>query len=172
MRTRHPFYPGTIKVTACYGLVLAFCLMGCGPKPAPPAAAPAKPKTDTAKAAGAATPTNSLDAYISVFEDLPPPKGKDPFFPNSHRRDQKVEAVAVANVPVAPTLVLKAVIRGSHHSQAVINNEILEVGEEQPVRVPNGKVKVKCLEIGKNYAVIQVEGESEPKRLTMEKKKD
>ena len=69
-------------------------------------------------------------------------------------------------------LALKAVIGTSKHSQAVINNEIFEAGEEQPVRVPNGHVRVRCIEIGGNYVLVQVEGEAGPKRLLMEQKKE
>jgi hypothetical protein len=72
---------------------------------------------------------------------------------------------------VDPVLVLKAILRTSKHSQAVINNEVLEKGEEEPVRVPNGHVRVRCLDIGSDYVLIQVEGEAEPKRLMMEQKK-
>jgi hypothetical protein len=160
------------KLAALTGLVVAVCLSGCGPKPAPPAA-PAKPPAAAAKpAATSGTATNGVDQYTSVFEDLPPPQGKDPFFPTSHRRVIKTEVVTPTDVVRAdPVLILTAIIRTARRSQAVLNNAIFEVGEEQPVHVPNGKVKVKCLEIGKNYVLVQVEGEAEPKRLMMEHKK-
>lgn len=165
---------GVGKWTALAGLVAAFCLAGCGPKPAAPAT-PAKPAAaKPAAAASVATPTNAPDQYTSVFEDLPPDQGgKDPFFPNSQRRmaPKTVPAEAGPEVRPDPVLVLKAVIRTSRHSQAVINNEIMEPGETAQVRVPNGKVKVKCLEIGKNYVIVQVEGEAESKRLMMEQQK-
>ena len=161
-------------VSALCGLFLALLIVsGCSPK-APPAA-PSKPKAEAPKAnAGAVAQTNLSDQYTSVFEDLPPQKGKDPFFPASHRRDPAPEAVsgANANAHVEPVLVLKAIIRTSKHSQAVINNDIFEAGEEQSVRVPNGHVRVRCIEIGGNYVLIQVAGEAEPKRLLMEQKKN
>jgi hypothetical protein len=161
-------------VSALCGLFLALLIVsGCSPK-APPAA-PSKPKAEAPKAnAGAVAQTNLSDQYTSVFEDLAPQKGKDPFFPASHRRDPAPEVVSEANatVHVEPVLVLRAVIRTSKHSQAVINNEIFETGEVQPVRVPNGRVRVRCIEIGSNYVLIQVEGEAEPKRLVMEQKKN
>ena len=155
------------RVPALCGLFFALLIApGCGPKAPPPA--PSKPKTEVSKTnAAAAAPTDLSNPYTSVFEDLPPQKGRDPFFPTSPRREPVPEAAPEANAtaPVEPVLVLKGVIRTSKHSQAVINNEILEEGEEQPVRVPNGHVRVRCIEIGNDYALIQVEGEAEPKRL-------
>ncbi len=150
---------------------------GCGGNPAtPPAAAPA---TDPAKAgaapaaANAGGPTNRFAAYVSVYEDLLPPQGKDPFFPMSHRRDKVADAPTEAPPPpVDAILSLKAIIRTSRHSQAVVNNEIMEEGEAASVRVPNGKVKVHCIHIGKNYVDVQVDGEAGPKRLFMQQKKD
>ena len=158
--------------TLC-GLLLALGLAGgCGPKPAAPAAAP-KPKADAAKAATNSVVETNSDEYISVFEDLPPPGGKDPFFPYSHRREAPKTVAVDANAPRPdPILILTTIVHTSKHSQAVINNEIFEAGEEQPVRVPNGKVKVRCIQIGKNFVLIQVEGEAEPKRLMMERKKN
>lgn len=158
------------QVFALCGVLLTLALVaGCGRKAAPAAATPSA--TNAAKTnVVAATPTNLSNPYLSVFEDLPPPKGKDPFFPFSHRRDPKVEAASDPNAsapPVDAVLVLKAIIRTSKHSQAVINNEIFEEGDDQPVRVPSGHVGVRCIQISTNYVLVQVEGEAAPKRLEM-----
>ena len=115
-------------------------------------------------------PTNMAVEYVSVFQDLPPQVGRDPFFPISHRRDP-VPAITAAPVHVEPVLVLKAIMRTSTHSEAVINNEVMERGEEEAIRVPNGHIRVKCLEIGEDYVLVQVDGEAEPKKLSMEQKK-
>ena len=144
-------------------------MAGCGAKPAATPAAtapkPAAPKTNAVVAV-----VNSNE-FVSVFEDeLLPPKGKDPFYPASTRRNPVVP-VSTSLVHVDPVLVLKAVIRTSKHSQAVVNNSFMEVGEPpQSIRVLNSHVMARCLEIGDDYIIIQVEGE-QPKRLQMEKKK-
>jgi hypothetical protein len=55
----------------------------------------------------------------------------------------------------------------------VVNNSFMEVGEPpQSIRTPNGRVMVRCLDIGNDYVIVQVEGEAEPKRLVMEKKRN
>jgi hypothetical protein len=155
-----------------YGLLLPL-LLAAGCHKVVPSGAP-KPKTDAAKPAVATgAQTNMSEEYVSVFEDLPPKIGKDPFFPGSHRRDPAPETVAADNTPAAmdAELALKAVMITAHHSEAVINNEVFEKGEVQPVRVPSGHVRVKCLDIGVDFVLIQVEGESEPKRLAIQQKK-
>jgi hypothetical protein len=154
------------------GLVLALVLAaGCSPHGAAPSA-PAKAKTEAKANSLAGAQTNLSGEYASVFEDLPAQKGQDPFFPYSHRRDPKIEALPELNVRVDPVLVLKAIIRTHGHSQAVINNDVFEMGEEQSVRVPNGHVGVRCIKISQDYVVIQVDGEAEPKRLLMDQKKN
>jgi hypothetical protein len=119
----------------------------------------------------AASTNQTAVAYVSVFDELMPPKGRDPFFPNSHRRDP-VPVIAHNDTPqsVAGELLLKGVIGAPGHRTALINNAILQVGEQDTVRVPSGRVKVKCLEIGEDYAVVQAEGEAQPKRLVLNKK--
>jgi hypothetical protein len=44
------------------------------------------------------------------------------------------------------------------------------VGDVDSVRVGGGRVKLKCVEIGEDYAVIQVEGDNQTKRLQLSKK--
>jgi len=167
MRISPLFWQG-VQAAAAAGLVL--CLVpAC--KPEAPPAGPAKPVA--AKTTAVASTTNlAAVTYISVFEDLMPPKGRDPFFPNSHRRDPIPILTSRPDRPPAPAseLVLKGIVGSPNHRLAVINNSILEVGEEDSVHVPGGHVRVKCLEIGEDYAVIRAEGESQPKRLELNTK--
>jgi hypothetical protein len=156
-------------VKAAAAAVLVFCLVSAC-KPAAPPPGPAKPAA--AKPAAAVATNNPAVVYTSVFEDLMPPKGRDPFFPNSHRRDPIPVVATRPDRPPAPAseLVLKGIVGAPNHRLALVNNAILEVGEEDTVHVPGGHVRVKCLEIGEDYAVVRVEGEAQPKRLELNKK--
>ena len=167
MRNTSLFWHGLQAATAA---ALIVCLTpACKPpiRPSGPAKL-AVTKTNLTSCA-----TNQFPSpYASVFEDLTPPKGRDPFFPNSHRRDPvPIMPVAMTEKPPPSSeLVLKGVVGAANHRLAVINNVILETGESGTVRVPGGKLRLKCLEIGEDFAVIQVEGEIEPKRLRLTKK--
>jgi hypothetical protein len=174
-------YRRGVQVLAGCGLLVALCLAaGCGRKAAPaPVGGAASSRTNVPTASAlpntnvvAATATNLVSDTneTSAFEDLPPQKGKDPFFPTSHRRDPKVEAVPTdSNVPAEPTLMLKAIVYAGKHSQAWINNEVFEVGTRKSV--DKGKVNVQCIEISSNFVRVQVEGKAEPDILSLEKKK-
>jgi hypothetical protein len=137
----------------------------------------AAPQPPGAKTAATSVKTNLLaesptNQYVSVFEDLQPPAGRDPFFPDSHRRDPApvAQTVEARKQTVASDLLLKGIVGSASRRLAVINNAILEMGEESPVHVPGGVVRVRCLEIGDSYVVIKVEGETQSKRLEMDKK--
>jgi hypothetical protein len=165
MSAHPPFWHG-LQIAAAG---LALCVLpAC--KPAAKPAAPAKP---AAKAAPAAVPSSNLATVpVSGFEELMPPQGRDPFFPNSHRRDPEPAKVAGPDkVPVAAVFVLTGMVGSGTHRLAVINGHtILEAGEEGSVRVGSGRVKLRCMEIGEDYAVIRVEGEAQTKRLQLSKK--
>jgi hypothetical protein len=167
MRTLPQFWQG-VQAAAIAGLVL--CLVpACKPAAAP--AGPAKPAPAKPAAVAPATNLVAVD-YTSVFVELMPPKGRDPFFPNSHRRDIVPMVTTRPDRPSPPAseLMLKGIVGAPNHRLALINNSILEVGEEDSVRVPGGHVRVKCLEIGQDYAVVKAEGEPQPKRLELNKK--
>jgi type II secretory pathway component PulC len=170
MRIPPSFWQSLLVMTAAMGLCLT---PACKPS-VKPSTGPAK--TVAAKTNSVAAPTNQLSAeYVSVFVDLPPPKGKDPFFPNSHRRDPAAPVLAVADKPPpASELKLKGIVGSANHRLAVIggggNTAILEVGESGSVKVSGGKVRVTCLEIGEDFTVVHVDGEIQPKRLPLDKK--
>jgi hypothetical protein len=159
-------------VLAVIGAAL-LCVVGCNKPPPPHAAAP--PAAGPAHPPAAVPATNDVAAqYVSVFEELPPAQGKDPFFPKSHRRDPVAtpaapEAAGVAAAPVAPILVLKGVVGSKTRRFALINTETMAAGETASVRVPDGHVRVCCMEIGPDYVWIKVEGEAQPKRLELGK---
>jgi hypothetical protein len=139
-------------------------------KPAAPPAPAAKPAAAPNSAVASATNT-AFVAKVSVFEQLMPPKGRDPFFPNSHRREPEPVKGGSPDKPL-PTaeLVLKGIVGSTNHRLALVNDDILEVGEAGSVRVAGGHLGVRCLEIGEDYAVFKVEGEIQTKRLQLSKK--
>jgi hypothetical protein len=157
-----------VKAMAAAGLVL--CLVSAC-KPAAPPAGPAKPAVAKPTAVVSTTNKAAIE-YVSYFEELMPPKGRDPFFPNSHRRDPVPVVMNRPDRPPPPAslLVLSGIVGASNHRLAIINGAILEVGETDSVSVSGGHVKVKCLEIGEDYAVVRAEGEAQPKRLEISKK--
>jgi len=71
---------------------------------------------------------------------------------------------------VAAALQIQGIVGTPAHRLVIINGTIFETGEEDTVRVPDGKLKVKCLEIGEDYAVVMAQGETQPKRLEISKK--
>ena len=95
------------------------------------------------------------------------PKGKqegvDPFFPRSNR------PYFGTPVPVAPTnpepvtvaveLRLKAISGSPEHRLALINNHTFEAGEEGEVATTTGRMRIRCLEITQDSAVVQVGAE-------------
>lgn len=161
-------FPPLFKNAVVLAIGLAFCFVGCKPQPvANVAKVTPKPALPAAPAV-----TNAPSAqYVSVFENLLPPQGKDPFFPNSHRRDPAPPPqVQAQKGPVEADLQLKGIVSSASHRQALINNDVITVGEEDSIRVPDGHVRVRCLEIGVDYVIVQVEGEPQSKRLTLEDK--
>ncbi len=167
MRMDAPFWR-SLRVAAAAGLALCM-IAAC--KPAAKPAAPAKPMTaGTNNVASGAN--DALMEHVSVFEQLMPPKGRDPFFPNSHRRNPAAIAKTTPGErpPPASELTLKGIVGSRNHRLAIINNAILEAGETGAVQVPGGHIKVKCLRIGEDYAVIEADGETQPKRLELNKK--
>jgi hypothetical protein len=102
----------------------------------------------------------------SIFED-DLKSGKDPFFPKSVRRMEKVPLIA--EKPVAPLtqLVLKGITGPANRRLALINNQPIAAGETAFVKIGTGQVRIHCWEIGANHAVISVEGEPERKELRL-----
>jgi hypothetical protein len=173
--------PSTLLLRRCARVVavagLASFMQACKPKPPPPG--PAKPPAAKAAPVVAAAETNKPPENLSYFdEQLLAPKGRDPFFPASTRRNPAPPpTVAVADKPrEAPVLVLKGVVGGATHrlavigSSTVIGSTILETGEDGNVHLSSGVIHITCVEIGEDYAVIKVDGEAQPKRLELSKK--
>lgn len=159
-------FPPITTATGLLALGLVLCCAGCKRKPAPAA----RPAAAPPKATVLAETNSTAEQFVSVFEDLPPSRGRDPFFPDSTRRNPAPAPMAVVQAPKPaprPVLHLKGVVGKS----AIINNAILTAGDPaESVRVEGGTLQVQCLEVGVDYAIVQIQGEAQPKRLELEEK--
>ena len=147
-------------------VLVGWLLPGCGPTP--PAAPPAAPKTGATNAAKptANAATSAPPVTVGAFTDDPHNGGRDPFFPRSVRRAPPPPPTASglgpgpAKAPVitAASLVLHAILRTPTSRLATINRTTLAEGEEGEVKLPGGKARIKCLEIGADSVVVLVDG--------------
>ena len=111
------------------------------------------------------TATNAPVAQ-SVFLSNPkgPQDGVDPFFPKSKRPYFGTPVpVVTPTVPepvtVAVDLKLKAISGLPEHRLALINNHTFEAGEEGEIVTTTGRMRIRCLEITQDSAVVQVGAE-------------
>ena len=102
---------------------------------------------------------NKAETIRSVFI-LPSnsKEGCDPFFPKSNR---PYETAAVANTQTGnvASLVLKGFSGSQNHRLVIINNHTFAAGETGSVVTPDGRVRLRCIEIKTNSAVIEVGGQ-------------
>ena len=118
----------------------------------------AQPQSNTT---ATATTTNAPQSVFVM------PKGRqdgvDPFFPRSNRPYFGTPLPMVAPTPepvtVAVELRLKAISGLPEHRLALINNHTFEAGEEGEVVTTTGRMRIRCLEITQDSAVVQVGGE-------------
>ena len=117
----------------------------------------AQPQSTNAKAS--VTGTNAVAQ--SVFT-MPTGRkeGVDPFFPRSLRPYGPVAPIVVPSTPepvtVAVDLKLKAISGLPEHRLALINNHTFEAGEEGEIVTTNGRMRIRCLEITQDSAVVQI----------------
>lgn len=150
-------------------LALGVTLIPFAPVPAAAATAP------SAKAAATETPEPAEEPAPlprSEFID-DPTTTKDPFFPNSMRR-VPVRATPKARASAVPEpkslsagLSLKGITGSRSNPLALINNKTCAVGDVVQVKVPDGEVTLKCVEIRPDSVVITVEGEPGQKVLSL-----
>jgi len=133
-------------------------------------AAPVKPEVKPAPKTNAPPVAPVPVVPKSVFDDKLK-GGKDPFFPNSSRRAEKVVTTpGGTNTTKAPPnqaaqLQLKYI--SPDRRFILVNDKNLGVNEEASVRIANGRVKVKCLSISDKSAVVTIEGDPERKELRL-----
>jgi hypothetical protein len=149
-------------VLASLGLILSST--GCGPSAPPPVSKPkAASLSKTNLLQGA--PTNLFVWETNSVFDETLKKGRDPFFPESHRREPATVAQVVAAKKAVPVVRLKGISGTASRRFALINNRTFEAGEQGSVRVAEGQIQLRCLEIGASSVKVLVEGEHAPKEL-------
>jgi hypothetical protein len=110
-------------------------------------------------AAGIDTNSVSAEAPKSIFV-MPskPQEGCDPFFPNSMR--PYADAVVVNNHSAAvASLELRGFSGDSFHHLVIINNHTFAEGDELDVITSAGRVRVRCIEIKSNSAILEADGQ-------------
>jgi hypothetical protein len=100
----------------------------------------------------------------SIFiQPTNPKEGRDPFFPGSLR------PYASAVVPTASTtdmssLVLQGVSGAPDHRLVIINNVTFAVGDDAEVNTPQGRIRIHCVEIVGDSAVVEANGQRQQLR--------
>ena len=112
-------------------------------------------------------PTNLLPQVPEV--ELPqstflipsqPSEGRNPFFPQSSNGFQAPPVVKMQDGAPDPSAFFLNGITSPPRRTAMINGRTFEIGETGEVRLPNGsKALIKCVQIGNDSAVIDVNGQ-------------
>ena len=124
-------------------------LLFCGAVTCASAASLQAASTNQIAATNAPVTVNTND-YHSVFDG----KGRDPFFPNSPR--QAAEPTEAGESQPTVVLVLKGFSGAPSRRFAIINDHTFAVGEESEVPTAGGRIRIRCVEIRDNVAVVTI----------------
>ena len=151
----------TLALLACATFLCALFVT----RPAAAADAP----TDSASAPRARqVDTNAVPQSVFTIPTSSA-QGRDPFYPNAHYLGGGGEIKRAVVPTEADTLELKALSGSTDHRLAMIaaggTNRTLAVGEETEFRTSAGRMRVRCVEIKGESAVVEVDGERRELRL-------
>lgn len=99
--------------------------------------------------------------------------GKDPFFPNSPRRQAVVEQIASTTNAAPPSsalfdkLALKGISGVKGQRLALINSSTVGVGEQADVRSGTQLIKILCREIRDSSVLIELVGVGEVREIKL-----
>jgi len=104
--------------------------------------------------------TNTVYVVVrSTFITPSSPKdGRDPFFPNSLRPYASTVTSSVATTDLS-SLVMQGTSGTPDHRLVVINNVTFAVGDDADVITSHGRIRVRCVAITDDAAVIQAAGQ-------------
>jgi hypothetical protein len=105
--------------------------------------------------AGAATTGKSAIDLRVISSAYAPQKGRNPF--TSGAADSAEGAAATTGPVIAPGLLkLSGILYDPVQPSAVVNNQLVELKKPVKVRTGQGEVKVKALEIGREFVLLEV----------------
>lgn len=126
-------------------------------------ATPAKPGSKTTTN----TPPAEAPIPLSRFAMPTDGGGKDPFFPLSERL--RVVRASVTNPTSAPPVVIEFFIKGFSGTAAfplvIINDKTFAVDDEKEIVTPQGRIRVRCVEIRLNEEIAVIEARGERREL-------
>jgi len=113
------------------------------------------PMVDAAPAAKSGKTNLIRSAFI-----LPagPKEGRDPFFPDSIRPYENATSTTPKTADVT-SLVLRGFSGTAAHRLVIINNHTFAAGDEGDVTATNGRIHLRCIEIGTDTVVVEVGGQ-------------
>jgi hypothetical protein len=95
----------------------------------------------------------------SIFiQPSSPKEGRDPFFPLSTRPYTSAVPVTT-NTTDLSSLVIVGKSGPPDHPLVIINNVTFAVGDEREVVTPQGRIRIRCLQIIGDLAVIEASGQ-------------
>jgi hypothetical protein len=110
---------------------------------------------------------SSPSVPLSVFNQPTTPKeGRDPFFPSSTRLFAYM-VIPKSNSNDLSSLVIRGKSGSSDHPLVIINDITFAVGDERDVITPQGRVRIHCLQIVGDLAVIEANGQHHDLRFEM-----
>jgi len=86
-------------------------------------------------------------------------QGRDPFFPKSLRPYESATVTPGTSHADLTALAMQGISGPPDHRLAIINNVTFGVGDVAEVRTPQGRLRVHCIDITGNTAVIEVGGQ-------------
>jgi hypothetical protein len=109
----------------------------------------------------------SSPAPISVFNQPTSPKdGRDPFFPSSTRLFASM-VIPKSKSNDLSSLVIRGKSGSSDRPLVIINDVTFAVGDERDVITPEGRIRIHCLQIVGDLAVIEANGQHHDLRFEM-----
>lgn len=94
---------------------------------------------------------------------------RNPFFPKTKKKETPGAPALTAPPPPKHEISLKGFGGTPGARLVMINNQSMAEGESGRVRTPQGTVTVQVLQIKERSAVVQVEGEPEPKEIFLKR---